>query len=164
MLFAAFRPQEIKKVTASERSASQIDRVIQRLWRGAEEPVLSGVEEPVLSGVEGTPAVLILPRLFGAFQPPKPAPGGATTVFSPGPRTRNLPASCYVEDDICGRKAPSSMGKVSTAQIPSTPLRTGSSTPRQKLCGTRSIGAALRSEAVTFLISCGRKAAKSICQ
>jgi hypothetical protein len=47
-----------------ERSASQIDRVIQRLWRG--------VEEPVLSVAEGTSAVLILPMLFGAFQPPGP--------------------------------------------------------------------------------------------
>src|ERR1700735_1997740 len=37
MLFGAFRPQttrEIKKVTASERSASQIYSVTQRLWRG----------------------------------------------------------------------------------------------------------------------------------
>src|SRR5580658_1505942 len=44
MLFAAFRPQEIKKITASERSAAPIDRLTQRLWRGVEEPVLSGVE------------------------------------------------------------------------------------------------------------------------
>src|ERR1700733_7786137 len=42
-----------------EGSASPIDRVTQRLWRG--------VEEPVLSVAEGTPAVLTLPMLFGLF-------------------------------------------------------------------------------------------------
>jgi hypothetical protein len=47
-----------------ERSASQIDCVTQRLWRG--------VEEPVPRVAEGTSAVLILPMLFGAFRPPKP--------------------------------------------------------------------------------------------
>ena len=47
-----------------ERSASQMDRVTQRLWRG--------VEEPVPSAAEGTSAVLIFPMLFGAFRPPKP--------------------------------------------------------------------------------------------
>ena len=52
-----------------------------------------------------------------------------------------------------GRKAPSSMGKVSTAEVPSATLGTGSSTPRHKRCVTRQIGGALRSEAVTFLIS-----------
>jgi hypothetical protein len=46
-----------------ERSASQMDRVTQRLWRVA--------EEPVLSGAEGTSAVLILPMLLAAFRPPK---------------------------------------------------------------------------------------------
>jgi len=45
-----------------ERSASQVDCVTQSWWRG--------VEEPVLSEVEGTSAVLILPMLLGAFQPP----------------------------------------------------------------------------------------------
>jgi hypothetical protein len=38
--------------------------------------------------------VLILPMLLGAFQPPKPAPG--RRGLSPGLRTENLPASCYV--------------------------------------------------------------------
>jgi hypothetical protein len=47
-----------------ERSASQIYRVTQRLWRG--------VEEPVPSVAEGTPAVLILPMQFRPFRPPKP--------------------------------------------------------------------------------------------
>jgi hypothetical protein len=47
--------------SSSERSASQIDRVTQRLWRG--------VEEPVLSVAEGTSAVFILPMLLGAFRP-----------------------------------------------------------------------------------------------
>jgi hypothetical protein len=44
-----------------------------------------------------------------------------------------------------GRKAPSSMGKISTAEAPSATLRTGSSTPRHKRCAARSIGEALRS-------------------
>ena len=47
-----------------ERSALQIDRVTQQLWRG--------VEEPVLSVAEGTSAVLVLLMLFEAFQPPSP--------------------------------------------------------------------------------------------
>jgi hypothetical protein len=47
-----------------ERSASQIDRVTQRLGRE--------VEERVLSVAEGISAVLILPMLLGAFQPPTP--------------------------------------------------------------------------------------------
>jgi hypothetical protein len=55
---------KIKKVTTSERSASEIHCVSQRLWRG--------VEEPVLSVAEGTSAVLIFPMLFRAFRPPKP--------------------------------------------------------------------------------------------
>ena len=46
-----------------ERSASQMDRVTQRLWRG--------VEEPVPSVAEGTWAVLNLPMLLGAFRPAK---------------------------------------------------------------------------------------------
>ena len=46
-----------------EGSASPIDRVTQRLWRG--------VEEPVLSVAEGTSAVLILSMQLGAFRPPK---------------------------------------------------------------------------------------------
>jgi hypothetical protein len=56
-----------------ERSASQIDGVTQRLWRGA----------------EGTSAVLNLPMLLGAFQPPGP------TRLIPGAETKNLLASCY---------------------------------------------------------------------
>jgi hypothetical protein len=44
-----------------------------------------------------------------------------------------------------GRKAPSSMGRMSTAEVPSATLRTGSSTPRHQCCVTRSIGEALRS-------------------
>ena len=51
-----------------------------------------------------------------------------------------------------GRKTPSSMGKIRTAEVPSATLRTGSSTPRNKRCLTRSICEALRSEAVTLLI------------
>jgi hypothetical protein len=40
-----------------------MDRMTQRLWRGA--------EEPVLSVAEGTSAVFKLPLLLVAFQPPK---------------------------------------------------------------------------------------------
>ena len=50
-----------------ERSASQIDRLAQGLWRG--------VEEPVPSVAEGTSAVPILHMLLGAFRPPKRGPG-----------------------------------------------------------------------------------------
>jgi len=46
-------------------------------------------------------------------------------------------------------KAPNSMGKISTAEVPSAALGTGSSTPRHKRCVTRSISEALRSELVT---------------
>jgi hypothetical protein len=42
-----------------ERSASQMDRVTQRLWRG--------VEEPVPSVAEGTSAVLNLPNAARSF-------------------------------------------------------------------------------------------------
>jgi hypothetical protein len=42
-----------------ERSAPQIDRVTQRLWRG--------VEEPVLSVAEGTSVVLNYPCCSGLF-------------------------------------------------------------------------------------------------
>ncbi len=76
VLFGAFRPQatrEIKKVTASERSASQIHRITEGLWRG--------VEEPVLSVAKRTPRVLILLTPFGPFQPPKPPFGGPDTVY-----------------------------------------------------------------------------------
>jgi hypothetical protein len=42
-----------------ERSASQVYRVRRAWWRG--------VEEPVPSLAEGTPTLLILPMLLGAF-------------------------------------------------------------------------------------------------
>ena len=134
-----------------ERSASQIDCVPQRLARG--------VEESVLSVAEGTPALLILPMLFGAFQPPSPHRAAQT---APEPRTKKLLASCHVRrlhvpvtikcvsqqilfSGFDGRKAPNSMGKISNAGVPSATLRTGSSTPRAKRCGTQSICEALRS-------------------
>jgi predicted GIY-YIG superfamily endonuclease len=89
--------------------------------------------------------VLILPMLFGAFQPHSPH---RADRLSPGPRTKNLLASCYVVAYIYilgshtgtlyigvssnlylrvsqqtllsgfgGRKAPNSMGKISTAEV-----------------------------------------------
>jgi hypothetical protein len=74
-------------LSSCERSASQIDRVTQRLWRG--------VEEPVLSVAEGTPAVVILPMLLGAFQPPSRHRAGPPRFFPFGrePRTKNLQGS-----------------------------------------------------------------------
>jgi hypothetical protein len=54
-----------KKVTGSERSASQIYRVTQRL----------------LARSRRTPGRLIVPMLSGPFQPPKPAPRGPATPF-----------------------------------------------------------------------------------
>ena len=62
-----------------ERSASQICRVIQRLWRGVEDLALA----------EGTSAVLMLPMLFGAFQPPSPH-RAAPLRFFPWAETKNL--------------------------------------------------------------------------
>jgi hypothetical protein len=71
-----------------ERSASPIDRVTQRLWRG--------VEEPVLSVAEGTSAVLILSMLFGAFRPQMSAAGRskmlANSWFSVPGENRGGPA------------------------------------------------------------------------
>ena len=77
MLFPAFQPQttgQIKKVTSSERSDSQIYRVTPRLMARSRR----------------TPRMLILPMPFGAFQPPKPAhrillrypPDGHGCIFS----------------------------------------------------------------------------------
>jgi hypothetical protein len=51
-----FVPLVLPQNRHPERSAPQICRVIQSLWRG--------VEEPVLSVAEGTSAMLILPMLF----------------------------------------------------------------------------------------------------
>ena len=70
-----------------ERSASQIYRITEGLWRG--------VEEPVLSGVEGTPAMLVGRcsselsghRLQGKLkksQPPSAVEGSAVPRTSPG--------------------------------------------------------------------------------
>jgi hypothetical protein len=50
--------------------------------------------------------VLILPKLLGAFRPLKPE------VFGPG-KKRSGPARC----GLGGRKAPSSLGKISTAEV-----------------------------------------------
>ena len=57
-------PSVLPQTRHPERSASQINRMTQPLWRG--------VEEPVLSVAEGTSAVLISPMLLRAFRPPKP--------------------------------------------------------------------------------------------
>ena len=71
LIEAAFRSCFSSKLPQSrhpESSASQIYRVVQRLERG--------VEEPVLSVAEGTPAMLVSRMLLGAFEPLKPAPDG----------------------------------------------------------------------------------------
>jgi hypothetical protein len=65
-MFSSTLPQ----IRHPERSASQIYRVTQGVWRG--------VEEPVLSVAEGTSEMLIWSPLFGAFQPLGPS------VFFPG--------------------------------------------------------------------------------
>src|ERR1700733_1010710 len=81
MLLGAFRPQtttEDKKVTNSERSASQIYGVTPRL----------------MARSRGNPEDAILPMPFELFRPPKPAPGGPATVFPCG-REQELLASCY---------------------------------------------------------------------
>ena len=56
--------RKIYKVTGSERSASQVYRVTQRLWRG--------VEEPVLSVAEGTPRMLFYPYCYELFNHRRP--------------------------------------------------------------------------------------------
>jgi hypothetical protein len=75
--------------------------------------------------------MLILPMLLGAFQPPSPHLTGRH-ILSLEPRTKNLLASCYVRrcsvtincvsqqillSGFGGRKAPSSVGKMSTAEV-----------------------------------------------
>src|ERR1700691_3998808 len=75
--------------------------------------------------------MLILPMLLGAFQPPSPHLTGRH-ILSLEPRTKNLLASCYVRccsvtincvsqqillSGFGGRKAPSSMGKISIAGV-----------------------------------------------
>src|SRR6202044_1488143 len=76
-------PLVLPQTRHPERSASPIDRVTQRLWRG--------VEEPVLSVAEGTSAVLILSMLFKAFRPQMSAAGRskmlANSWFSVSGRT-----------------------------------------------------------------------------
>jgi hypothetical protein len=108
-----------------ERSASPIDRVIHRLWRG----------------VEGSRRCLSYPCCSELFD------HRPRHSFFLGPRTRNLLASCYVRrlhlhsrrphrhalhwrhqqtvspsqqillSGLGGRKAPSSMGKISSAEV-----------------------------------------------
>jgi hypothetical protein len=83
---------------------------------------------PVPRVAEGTSAVLILPMLFGAFQPP----GGPAIVFPwaenqetlhrPGdgkdvPVTIECVSRQILLSGFGGRKAPSSMGKISTAEV-----------------------------------------------
>jgi hypothetical protein len=81
--------------------------------------------------------VLILPTLLGPFQPPKPASGGPATVFPLGrvlrtcwhlamsgghiyilsSHTGTLYAGRILLLGLGGRKAPNSMGKISTAGV-----------------------------------------------
>src|SRR6266700_960659 len=67
MLLGAFRPQttpEDKKSQALSEAPHRFIACYSAWWRG--------VEEPVLSVAEGTPKMLILSMLFGAFRLPKP--------------------------------------------------------------------------------------------
>jgi hypothetical protein len=82
----------------------------------------------------------------------------------PGSRSRRKNRGRTTRCGLRWLKSSKQPGQDKHRRGPSTPLKTGSSAPRHKRCITRSICEALRSEAVTFLISCGRKAAKSICQ
>jgi hypothetical protein len=159
-----------------ERSASQIDRVTQRLWRG--------VEEPVPRVAEGTSRCLFCPccsELFnhrartGLFpwgrEPelasislcPVSTPTFSATIqarFTLASPATCISVSCNLRKargkvslrpmaasapGFGGRRAPSSMGKISTAGVPSATLGAGSSTPRHKRCVTRSTCEALRS-------------------
>ena len=62
--------------------------------------------------------MLILPMLFGAFQPPSPHRAGPL-LFFPGAETKMI--ECVSQQIILsgfgGRKAPNSMGKISTAEV-----------------------------------------------
>ena len=100
-----------------ERSASPIDCVPQRLWRG----------------VEGPRRCLFYPCCSELFNR-RALTGRPSHGLSLEPRTKNLLASCYVrrlhvpETIKCvsqqivfsgfdGRKAPNSVGKISTAEV-----------------------------------------------
>jgi hypothetical protein len=82
-----------------ERSASQMDRVTQSLWRGVEGPRRCLI-------------YLCCQELFNHR---------ARHGFSPGPRTKNLLASCVSQQILLsgfgGPKAPGSIGKLSTAEV-----------------------------------------------
>jgi hypothetical protein len=81
MLLGAFRPQttpEDKKVTNSERSASQIYRVTQRS----------------VARSRRTPKVLILPTLFESFRPPKPENRISSSCSRPQGKTVAGSARC----------------------------------------------------------------------
>jgi hypothetical protein len=71
------RPAAIPSITSALTDVA-------RLGSGPIMRTLRGVEEPVLSVAEGTSAMLILPMLFGAFQPPSPH------RFFPGAKNREL--------------------------------------------------------------------------
>src|SRR5271156_1933010 len=99
-----------------ERSASQIDRVTQRLWRG----------------VEGPGRCLFSPCCSELFNH-RAAPGGPRYGFFPGDENQELASTwgwkmivpvtikCVSQQILLpgfsGRKAPSSMGKISIAEV-----------------------------------------------
>jgi hypothetical protein len=104
-----------------ERSALQLDRVTQRLWRG----------------VEGPRRCLVSPMLFGAFQPPSAHRAGPASGFFSGQiGTTLVQRPCRglgMEDDpVVGPR-----WSKSSEQHGQTKHRRGPSTPRHKRCVTR---------------------------
>jgi hypothetical protein len=131
-----------------ERSASPIDRVTQRLWRG----------------VEG-PRRCLIPMLLGAFRPPKPGNRICcdTHLMVTGTSFHALyvKRACMAAEnvDVCTGHSKmvasswfSAAGKTVTGSVVEKlqaarviKHRRGPSTPRHKRCVTRSIGEGLRS-------------------
>jgi hypothetical protein len=82
--------QATQQIRHPERSAPQMGRVTQRLWRG----------------VEGPRGRLIGPLLLGAFQAP-----GPQRFFADVPETIQCVSRQILMSRFGGRKAPSSRGK-----------------------------------------------------
>ena len=106
---------------AVERSASLIYRVTQRLWRGVEGDGLlttvygSGRVRQVRQSVPRRCRFYLCCSSFSATEA---APDGPATVVSLGPRTKNFLASRQILlSGRGGRKAPSSIGKIGTAEV-----------------------------------------------
>jgi hypothetical protein len=131
MLLGAFRPQTTPEDKKSQTLSEAPYRFI--AWYSAGR------------GVEGPRGALILFMPLAPFQPPKPAPCGAATVQRFGTNLGMEGLQCMKRctrdhqertagriqfSGLGSRKAPNSIDKISSLEVPSATLRTGSSTPR----------------------------------